>query len=403
MTVTDLPMFPPPREYPLDPPPILRELQDAGPIARVRTYDGGHAWLISGYEVSKELLRDETFSADAGRPGYPRVHPTLTHFTSGQLNHMDSPEHELYRKMLAPEFIVKRVEALRPEIETSVNHLIDEMLAGGSTADLVADFSLPVPALVICTLVGVPYSERDYFVQCAETFLGGHSTLEEVMAARASIQSYLADLIEQRRTKPGDDLLSRVVAQHVLTGHLTAEQLVGFAELLLAAGFDTTHNTIALGVVALLENPDQLALLKQDPTLVNSAVEEMLRYLTLPHLGRHRVATRDIELAGHTFREGDGVIVALNQANRDPSVFPDPDRFDINRKGAPHLGMGYGPHQCLGATVARVELQVAFSILFDRIPSLRLAVPLEEIPFKHNNAVYGAESLPVAWDSATAR
>lgn len=397
----ELPLFPPPREYPLDPPPLLRTLQATDPISRVRLYDGGEAWLVTGYETSKELLRDETFSADAGRPGYPRVHPTLTHFTSGQLNHMDSPEHDIYRRMLAPEFIVKRIEALRPEIETSVNALIDDMLKAGPGADLVADFSLPVPALVICTLVGVPYSERDYFVQCAETFLGGHSTLEEVMEARESIQAYLADLIDQRSSNPGDDLLSRVVVQHVLTGNLTAKQLVGFAELLLAAGFDTTHNTIALGVVALLQNPDQLVLLKQDPSAVNGAVEEMLRYLTLPHLGRHRVATRDIEVAGHQFREGDGVIVALNQANRDPSIFPDPDRFDITRKGVPHLGMGYGPHQCLGATVARVELQVAFSILFDRIPSLELAVPLEEIPFKHNNAVYGAESLPVTWDPAS--
>jgi len=399
----ELPVFPSPRDFPLDPPPLLRELQATTPIGRVRLYAGDEAWLVTGYHTAKTLLRDESFSADAGRAGYPRVHPTLTHFTSGQLNHMDAPEHDVYRRMLAPEFIVKRVEALRPAIDKSVDELIYAMIEKGPEADLVDALSLPVPALVICSLLGVPYSERDYFVRCAETFLGGQSSLDEVMDARRSIQSFLAELVEQRIASPGEDLLSRVVTQHVQPGNLSTAQLVGFAELLLTAGFDTTHNTIALGVVTLLQNPDQLALLRQDPGHVNGAVEEMLRYLTPPHLGRHRVATRDVEIDGHLFRAGEGVVVALNQANRDPSVFPNPDRFDITRTGQPHLAFGYGPHQCLGAALARLELQIVFSKLFDRIPTLDLAVPFQELRFKHDSAVFGCESLPVTWQEASSK
>jgi cytochrome P450 len=398
MTILELPLFPSPRVYPLDPPPVLRELQASQPVARVRLYGGTQSWLLTGYETARTVLHDETFSADAGRTGYPQVHPTLTHFTSGMLNHMDGPEHDVYRRMLAPEFIVKRVDKLRPLVASSVEDLIATMLEKEPVVDLVEALSIPLPALVMSALLGVPYSERDYFVQCAETFLGGHSSIEQVMEARTSIQAFLAELVERRRVEPQDDLLSRVVVQYVKPGDLSAQQLVGFAELLLTAGFDTTQNTIALGTLVLLQNPDQLALLKQNPSLVHSAVEEMLRYLTLPHLGRHRVVTRDIEVDGHLLREGDGVIVALNQANRDPAVFSDPDRFDIRRSGQPHLGFGYGPHQCLGAMVARTELRAVFSVLFERIPTLALAVPLDQIRFKHDHAVYGCESLPVTWD-----
>lgn len=391
--------FPSPREYPLDPPPLLRDLQAAGPISRVGLYTGDEAWLVTGFETAKTVLRHEAFSADAGRPGFPRVHPTLSHFTSGQLNHMDPPEHDIYRRMLAPEFSVRRVEALRSAIEKSVDELIDLMLQKGPGVDLVDVFAISVPALVICDLLGVPYSSREFFVESAETFLGGHSSREEVMEARAAIGDFLRDLIVQRRTEPAEDLLSRVIRQYVEPGDLTVEQLVGFSELLLAAGFDTTHNMISLGVLALMQNRDQLAALNQDPGLVDSAVEEMLRYLNPPHLGRHRVATRDVEIEGHLFREGDGVVVALNQANRDPAVFPDPDRFDITRAGQPHLSFGYGVHQCIGMTLARLELRVVFSKLFTRIPTLDLAVPFEEIGFKHDNAVFGCHTLPVTWQS----
>lgn len=396
------PMFPPPREYPLDPPPLLRDLQKTGPIARVSLYAGDEAWVVTGFEAAKAVLRHEAFSSDAGRAGFPRVHPTLSHFTSGQLNHMDPPEHDVYRRMIAPEFSVKRVEALRSAIENSVDELIDGMLQKGPDVDLVDAFAIPVPALVICALLGVPYSSRDFFVQSAEVFLGGYSSPEQVMEARAALREFLGGLIEQRRVEPTEDLLGRVVRQYVDPGDLTVEQLVGLAELLLTAGFDTTHNMISLGVLALMQNRDQLAALNQDPGLVDSAVEEMLRYLNPVHLGGHRVATRDVEIEGHLFREGDGVVVARNQANRDPEVFPDPDRFDITRSG-PHLTFGYGAHQCLGMTLARLELRVVFSKLFTRIPALDLAVPFEDIRFKHESAVYGCQALPVTWQSDGAK
>lgn len=392
-----LPLFPPPRNSPLDPPPLLLELQQARSVARVRLFDGGEAWLVTGFEDSRVLLKSDAFSADAGKPGYPRVHRAHSHFTSGQLNHMDPPEHDVYRRMLAPEFVVKRVNALAPTITASVVELLDAMKSEGPGVDLIEMLAVPVPALVTCAMLGVPYEKRDYFVACVDTFLGGKSSPEQVRTGRADLRGFLAELISLRADEPGDDLLSRVIVEQVVPGHLTAEQLVGFAELLLAAGFDTTHNTIGLGTLALLRNADQLELMRSDPSLVDGAVEEILRFLVAPHLGRHRVATRDIDIVGHSFKGGDGVIVALDAANRDPAVFPEPNRLDITRKGQPHLGFGYGVHQCLGAMFARVELRAVFSLLFERLPDLALAIPFEELRFKDDHAVYGCESLPVTW------
>jgi len=393
----ELPRFPMERESPYDPPPrILRLLLDE-PVSRVTLWDGAEAWLVTRYEDVRTLLTNPNLSADVRKPGYPKVSAALAHFTEGLLNHMDSPEHDLYRRMLAPDFMVKRVESLRVDVEKLVDDLLDTMQAHGAPADLVASFAFPIPALVTCSILGVPYDRKDFFVECAEAFLSGTSTAEAAGAAGRALHAYLGELIEAKKTASGTDTLSRMVTEHVATGQLDETVLVTLAELLLIAGFDTTANMIALGTLTLLRHPDQLDELKANPGLWPGAVEELLRYLTITHRGRHRVATADIQVGGQLIRAGQGIIVAQDAANRDPDTFPKPDLLDIHREARHHLAFGHGVHQCIGAAVARVELQVAYARLFARFPGLELAVPHDQIRFKHESSVYGVAELPVRW------
>jgi len=393
----ELPRFPMERESPYDPPPrILRLLLDE-PVSRVTLWDGAEAWLVTRYEDVRTLLTNPNLSADVRKPGYPKVSAALAHFTEGLLNHMDSPEHDLYRRMLAPDFMVKRVESLRVDVEKLVDDLLDTMQAHGAPADLVASFAFPIPALMTCSILGVPYDRKDFFVECAEAFLSGTSTAEAAGAAGRALHAYLGELIEAKKTASGTDTLSRMVTEHVATGQLDETVLVTLAELLLIAGFDTTANMIALGTLTLLRHPDQLDELKANPGLWPGAVEELLRYLTITHRGRHRVATADIQVGGQLIRAGQGIIAAQDAANRDPDTFPKPDLLDIHREARHHLAFGHGVHQCIGAAVARVELQVAYARLFARFPGLELAVPHDQIRFKHESSVYGVAELPVRW------
>lgn len=395
--ITEHPPFPMERESPYDPPPrILRLLRDE-PVSRVTLWDGHEAWLVTRYDDVRTLLTNPDLSADVRRPGYPKVSAALAHFTEGLLNHMDSPEHDRYRRMLAPDFMVKRVEALRGDVEKLVDDLLDAMQTQGPPVDLVASFAFPIPALVTCSILGVPYDRKDFFVRCAEAFLSGTSTAEAAAAAGRELHAYLGELIETKKTAPGSDTLSRMVTEYVATGELDETVLVTLAELLLIAGFDTTANMIALGTLTLLRHPDQLEELKADPGLWPGAAEELLRYLTITHRGRHRVATADIEVGGQLIRAGEGIIAAQDAANRDPDTFADPDVLDIHREARHHLAFGHGVHQCIGAAVARVELQVAYARLFARFPGLELAVPHDEIRFKHESSVYGVAELPVRW------
>jgi cytochrome P450 len=385
------------RPGPLDPPPELAEMQRHAPVGRISLYTGEEAWVVLGYDACRRVLRSPAFSADFRSPGYPRVHPTLTHFAAGQLNHMDPPEHDTYRRMLAPEFMVKRIEQLRSAVSDMVEKLIDGMVAAGRGVEMINAMAISVPALVTCSLLGVPYDKRDFFVACVDQFLGGKASPDEVAAGRADLRGLLREMIRAKRDNGDDDLLSRVVHDYVETGELEEEQLVGFAELLLAAGFDTTSNMIGLGILALLEHPDQLAALRDDQTLMAGAVEELLRYLTVPHLGRHRAATQDFEIDGHVLRAGEGVVVALNIANRDPEQFSEPNNLDIRRENRSHLAFGFGVHACLGATLARLELEIVYTALIKRMPNLSVAVPVDQLEFKSDNAVYGLQQLPITW------
>jgi cytochrome P450 len=397
MDDTAPPLFPMPRGYPLDPPPALARLQADGPIGRIRLYRGDEAWVVLSYAECMRLLRLPGMSADFRTPGYPVVHPTHAEFAPGLLQHLDPPEHDVYRRMLAPEFIAKNIERLRPQVTDLVGRLLDEMMAAGPGADLAGALADSVPALVAWTLLGVGHEDRDYFVHCIDQFLGGAAEPAEAVRAQDGLKSLLRTVIRAKRGGSDDDLLSRVAHSYVDTGELDEEMLVSFALLLLTAGFDTTSNMIGLGTVALLENPGQFAALRDDPGLAVPAVEELLRYLTVPQLGRHRAATEEIEVAGQVIRPGDGVVMALDIANRDPAQFTDPDQLILSNGKRPHLTFGYGIHQCLGATLARLELQIVFAALAERMPNLKMTVPLEALEFKTKAAVYGVRALPVAW------
>ncbi|QUQ65569.1 cytochrome P450 [Kutzneria sp. CA-103260] len=397
MTST-IPVFPAARAAgcPFDPPPTIQALQEQAPLARVRLWDDSTPWLVTRYDEQRAVLADPRVSADVTRPGYPS--PTAIRNASISFILMDDPEHARLRRMVTGPFTIKRVEAMRAGVQKIVDDLIDAMLAGPKPVDLVQAFALPVPSLVICDLLGVPYTDHDFFQDNSNVLINRETSPEQKSAAAGQLAGYLDQLIGEKLDRPGDDLLSGLT-KRIHDGELTRSEAAQMGVLMLIAGHETTANMIALGTLALLEHPDQLALLRDsdDPALVASAVEELLRYLNITHNGRRRVALADIEIAGQLIRAGEGIILANDIANRDPDTFADPDRLDLRRNPRNHVAFGFGVHQCLGQPLARVELQVVYGTLYRRIPTLRLAAGLDEIPFKHDGSVYGVYELPVTW------
>ncbi len=400
----DLPRFPGIRDpdHPLDPPPeLLRLRADQGPVARVEIWNGSCPWLVTGYDELRTLLTCPHVSVDTDTPGYP---PFNAGMAARQQRirtfiNMDDPEHGVHRRLLAPDFTPRRMEAMRPFVQQVSDELIDRLLAGPRPADLVEQFALPLPSLVICELLGVPYEERDFFQEVSTTLLSRGSTPEEALAVTDRLVGYLLALVDRKLAAPDDSLLGRVAVEQVHAGTMTRDEVAAMGELLLVAGHETTANQIALSVIALLQRPEQLAELRDapSPALIANAVEELLRYLSIIHFGRRRVATADFELGGQTIRAGEGVIGANDIGNRDPHAFPAPDALDIHRKARHHNAFGHGVHQCIGQQLARIELEVVYATLFRRVPTLALACPVTELKFKQDGVVYGVHELPVTW------
>ncbi|RNL62905.1 cytochrome P450 [Nocardioides marmoriginsengisoli] len=386
---------------PFDPPPALKRIQDEQPLTRVRLWDGSSPWLVTRFEDVRTLLSDARVSSNALGDGFP-------HFNAAgkarfQSNHtfvnMDAPEHPRMRKMVTRPFMVKRVEALRPQIQAMTNELIDEMLAGPKPADFIEALALPLPSLVISELLGVPYQDHKFFQDQSAVLAERDAAPEKVVAAIDALRDYLGQLIQAKRKSPQQDLLSELVTERVDNDELTDQDAVELSILLLAAGHETTANMIGLGTLALLQHPDQLALVREtdDPAVVSKTVEELLRWLTIPHLGRRRVAAEDIEIGGVVIRAGEGIICAADIANRDPAEFENPDALDITRDARKHVAFGFGVHQCLGQPLARVELQVVWSTLFKRVPTLALSGDFRDLPYKHDALIYGLYDMPVTW------
>jgi cytochrome P450 len=391
-----IPEFPMSRTNPLDPPPQYRELGREQPVFQVRT-PRGPAWLVTRHDDCAAVLTDPTFSSDPRSPGFPSYMSGDVPPPPGFFLQQDPPDQTRLRRLVTREFLIGRMEALRPRMREVLDELIDAMLAKGAPADLVADLAYPMASTMICELLNVPRSDEEVFVGLTDTVLDRGSTPEETIAAAQELMAYFDRLVTAKKADPQDDLFGRLIA-HEADDALTHTELVGLAALLLLSGYDTMAQMIGLGVLTLLRHPDQLAELRADPALMPDAVEEMLRFLSINHSGLPRAATQDVVIGGQLIRAGEGVLVMLNAANRDESVFTEPDTFDIRRTGLHrHIAFGHGFHKCVGLTLARVELSTVFTGLFDRIPGLRVQRPLEDLPFRHDMVLYGVSELPVSW------
>ncbi|MEV1177085.1 cytochrome P450 [Nonomuraea sp. NPDC049784] len=382
-----------------DPDPELTAARDEGRIRKEKTAFGLDVWMVSRFADVREVLGDSARFSNAQRnvfsvAGMPALSDEeIKRVRAGNLLSFDPPEHTRLRKMLTSEFTMRRMRRLEPRIKDIVTEHLDAMEAAGPPADLVSAFALPVPSLVICELLGVPYADRADFQRRTGKMLDISLPMEERRAAQLESRAYMAELVARTRAEPGEDLLGMLVREH--GDDLSTDELIGIAGLLLLAGHETTSNMLGLGTLALLRHPDQLELLRKEPTRINAAVEEMLRWLSIVHSGTFKVTTTDVELAGQRIPEGELVVCALPAANRDPAFISDPDRLDIGRGDMGHLAFGHGVHHCLGAPLARMEMQIAFPALFERFPGLRESGPPAE--FRSFTIVYGLRSLQVAW------
>ncbi|MFI9275923.1 cytochrome P450 [Kitasatospora sp. NPDC052896] len=386
------------REDFFNPPAGIRKLREEAPISRMTFADGHLGWLVTGYSTARAILSDSRFSArgELKHPPVPRaaVLEESPAAPPGMFIQHDAPEHQRYRKLLVGQFTVRRMRLLTEWIEKITEERLDEMERIGSPADLFEHFALPIPSMVISELLGVPYKDREKFQHDTAVWSSFGASTEDVMGAFASLGAYLHGLVLAKRAEPGDDLLSGLITGE---GNLTDEELTSIAFLLLVAGHETTANQIGLSTFALLDNPEQLAALRADPSLMEGAVEEMLRYLSIVHHGPTRAALEDVEIDGQLIKAGEVVMVSLAAANRDPERYADPENLEVTRQVAAHLAFGHGIHQCLGQQLARIELRSALTALLRRFPNLRLDVPAEEVRLRHDMQVYGVYQLPVAW------
>ncbi|MFJ8014901.1 cytochrome P450 [Streptomyces sp. NPDC096339] len=376
---------------PFDPPAELVDARRHGPISRYTHPGGKPGWLITGYDLVRSVLADPRFSSRKELLNV--VDFEIPPAPPGEFLLMDEPQHGRYRKPLVGKFTARRMRLLTERIEQITADCLDAMAKAGPTADLVTAFAKPIPTIVICELLGVPYEDRDSFQEQIDKFMNGETNDEDLLAAYTATQEYLARLVAAKRANPTDDVLSELT-----DGDLTDEELQGIALILLAAGFDTTANMLSLGVFALLRNPEQLAALRADPALIDPAVEELLRYLSVAK-SFMRTALEDVEVGGRIIEAGTTVVLSYNTANRDPERFAEPHALDLRREDGGHLAFGHGIHLCLGAQLARIEMRVALSALLSRFPTLRLAVPAEEVAVRPETAdIHGVKSLPVTWD-----
>ena len=390
--------FPPPAPVsPADPAPEIFAQLKSCPVAQGELPDGGPAWLVGGYEQVRQVFTDRRFSrALAVAPG--RTLQGIELSAADSIIAMDPPEHTRLRKLVAGAFTVRRIEALRPRVAAIVDELISALTAGPQPADLMTSFSTPLPVRVICELLGVPTADMEKFRTWSATLITDwEQDSGEIMTALVQLYEYFAELITIRRTRPGDDLLSALIAVRDSGDRLSEEELTNLACTILVAGYETTAHAISLSLLALLDHPAEMARLRASPRLIPGAVEELVRYVRIGVLPLARVTTEDVELGRVTIPAGEVVLPIIQAANRDSSAFSEPDRLDVSRAPVSHLGFGSGAHHCLGAPLARVELQEALRGLVTRLPGLALAVPLADLRFKPGMALHNLRALSITW------
>ncbi|MEU3986820.1 cytochrome P450 [Streptomyces platensis] len=385
------------RACPFDPPEEYRTIREEAPVTPAIFPDGAKGWMVTSYEDVRAVLADPRFGSNRRqlRPGDPApADEPLPPPPPGFFIMMDAPEHTRFRRLLTGQFTVRRMQKLVPVVEQIVAERLAEMASAEGPVDLVQSYALPIPSLVICELLGVPYEDREDFQRDSAQMLRLDASREEAQQANQAMNRYIQKLAVAKRAHPTDDILGGLAQ----SGVLTDEELGGVGALLLLAGHETTANMIALGTMCLLNNPGQFAALRADPELMDNAVEELLRYLTIIQFGLRRTALEDVELGGQRIEAGSVVVASLPAGNRDATQFSgDPDALDVSRPYRPHLAFGHGIHQCLGQQLARVEMKAALSALIERFPTLRLAVPADQVPMRDDMLIYGVHKLPVTW------
>lgn len=379
----------------------LARARDGEGVVRVETPFGVPAYLILRFEDVREVLSDATRFSSARMP-FPVADEAgeisaeeRARLQAGNLIGIDPPEHTRLRRMLTPEFTVRRMRRLEPRIREIVDAALDDLERAGKPADLVSLFALPVPSLVICELLGVPYADRAEFQDRSARLVDTSLPIQERRKVRHEDYRYMAKLVERAHADPGEDMLGMLVREH--GDDLSTDELIGVASLLLLAGHETTSNMLGLGTLALLRHPEQLALIREDPARVEPAVEELLRWLSIVQTMPPRMATTDVEIGGHQIPANSMLIPSLPAANRDPGFIKDAETLDVTRGAAGHVAFGHGVHHCLGAPLARMEMRIAFPALLQRFPGLALADQDLRPDFRIYNAVYGLHSLPVTW------
>ncbi|MFF8554776.1 cytochrome P450 [Streptomyces sp. NPDC015501] len=380
-----------------DPYPVYAALREEGPVHRVRIPEGTDAWLVVGYELGRDLLADQRLSKRWSRAspalGIGKVSAGTSMLSS------DAPDHTRLRKLVAREFTARRMERLAPRVQEMTDGLLDAMLAAPDrTADLVEALSFPLPMAVICELLGVPFLDREKFRTWSGQAVSSVDPAVRASSAEA-MTGYITGLLADKRAEPGEDLLSALIHTADEDGdRLSGDELIGMVWLLLVAGHETTVNLITNGVHSLLAHPDQLAALRADFSLIDNAVEEILRFEGPVETPTYRFTTEPVEVGGVVIPGGgELVLVAMSDANRDPARFPDGSRFDITRDARGHIAFGHGIHYCLGAPLARIEARTAIRSLLERCPDLRPAADPATLTWRTGMLMRGPLSLPVAW------
>ncbi|GAA3468737.1 cytochrome P450 [Nonomuraea roseola] len=375
-----------------DPVAELARIRTEQPVFPMQIPGGQTVWLATRYEDVRAVLGDTgRFSNDFGNV----IGMGATQDDPGGLGFRDPPEHTRLRRYLTPEFTMRRLRRLEPRIEAIVEEHLDAMERKGSPVDLVEMFALPIPSLVVCELLGVPYDERSAFLRLSTDRFDFSAGPEASLDAVNESMAFLTELAARERKNPGEGLLGQLVRDH--GDEISDKELAGFADGLLTGGHDTSTSMLALGTLWLLENPDELAKVREGGEHVSKVVEELLRYMTVVQVAFPRFAREDLELGGQQIAKGEMVLCSLTAANRDPSLGADMDSVDPLRDAPSHLAFGHGIHRCIGAPLAQMEMRIAYPALLRRFPSLRLAVPYDEVPFRELAIVYGVKELQVAF------
>lgn len=388
--------FPLRRENPFIPPTAYAAIRGDAPVRRVRLPTGAEAWILTRYEDVRALLGDPTVSSDIRRESFPAmgVGEREAGARSRPFIRTDPPRHTRFRSLFVGEFTPRRIIARRPVVEELVAGLVDGLRAGPRPADLVPQLANAVTTTVVCDLLGVPPGDVEFFRDVTRVSGARASTADEVSAALGRLFALLAELVAAKRAAPGDDLVSRLVTGPLAEEVVTEQELVSAIAMTVIAGRETTTSMICLGALYLIEHPQLRAELAARPDRWPAAVDELLRLFSVGDSLGLRVLTEERTFSGQSIPADAGVIGLLGAANHDPEVFADPTRIDLDRIGPPHLAFGHGRHSCFGATLARMEIEVALRALFASIPEVTVAGAVE---FRHESATFGVESLPVMW------